>query len=384
MHYLHKHLVDKRIINTLVQEDDIIYGKVGTSASAFKRAMDGKTVLDARQQGKYFYLVMSSPPHPVMHFGMTGWIKFSNDDSSYYKAKKEEDNVWPPRFWKFVLDTGKVDGKECQVAFVDPRRLGRIRLVDVPGDQLRDTTPLKENGPDPVIDKDILTVEWLGEKMRSKRVPIKAFLLDQAIISGIGNWVGDEVLHGACIHPEQYSNTFSDEQIAALHKSLISVCTIACETMSDQDKFPSDWIMKYRWDKGKKDGNILPNGDKITHITVGGRTSAVVLSRQKKTGRTADENKAKANDQKDHSEDDVKQGSTTGEQDGSGNINDKENHNTEADTDSTAKQGSTAKRRKTKHTRDSGLVDAGKPKTNAIKGGTNEQSGRRRSARLSK
>lgn len=47
--------------------------------------------------------------------------------------------------------------------------------------------------------------------------------------------------------------------------------------------------MKYRWGKGKKDGGYLPNGDKIIHLTVGGRTSAVVPSVQKKTGAVAGE-----------------------------------------------------------------------------------------------
>jgi formamidopyrimidine-DNA glycosylase len=52
------------------------------------------------------------------------------------------------------------------------------------------TSCLISLGPDPVIDKDILTVEWLANKLRSKKVPVKALLLDQANISGIGNWVG--------------------------------------------------------------------------------------------------------------------------------------------------------------------------------------------------
>lgn len=51
-------------------------------------------------------------------------------------------------------------------------------------------SPLKENGPDPVIDKDIFTLEWFSQKMLSKKVPVKALMLDQANISGIGNWVG--------------------------------------------------------------------------------------------------------------------------------------------------------------------------------------------------
>lgn len=150
--------------------------------------MKGKKVVDARQQGKYFWLVMSSPPHPLLHLGMTGWMKFSNDDTTFYKPTKPESKDWPPRFWKFILQLK--EDPHCEVAFVDARRLGRIRLIDVQGDKIRETYPLKRNGPDPVLDKDILTVEWLRKKLGSKRIPVKALLLDQGNISGIGNWVG--------------------------------------------------------------------------------------------------------------------------------------------------------------------------------------------------
>ncbi|TKA75208.1 hypothetical protein B0A49_02406 [Cryomyces minteri] len=287
VHYLRKHLVNRTIAAVQVQEDDIIYGKVGTSAEAFKAAITGKKVLGARQQGKYFWLEMSSPPHPLMHFGMTGWMKFSNDDSAYYKPTKADEDTWPPKYWKFVLETEGKGGEKCEAAFVDSRRLARIRLVDVPAEEMRKTTPLKENGPDPVIDKDVLTLEWLSDKMKSKRVPVKALLLDQANISGVGNWVADEVLYQARIHPEQYSNTLGEEQLKRLHDSLVSVCTTAVETRAESSQFPDTWLMKHRWNKGKKEGNVLPNGDKIIHITVGGRTSAVVPNVQKKSGPVA-------------------------------------------------------------------------------------------------
>ncbi|KAK8434946.1 putative formamidopyrimidine-DNA glycosylase, partial [Phyllosticta citricarpa] len=286
VHFLRRHLVGRSIRNVLTQEDDIVYGKVGTSASAFRSALTGKKVVGAGQQGKYFWLVMSSPPHPLMHFGMSGWMKFSNDDTAYYKpVSKEDEPEWPPRFWKFVLE---MDGDpECKASFVDARRLGRIRLLDGPGEELRNMSPLKENGPDPVIDKDIVTVEWLAQKLRSKRVPVKALLLDQANLSGVGNWVADEVLYQARLHPEQYSNTFSDSQVADLHTALMHVCGIACSTLADSSKFPENFLMKHRWGKGKKNDSKLPNGDKIIFLKVGGRTSAVVPSVQKKTGKVA-------------------------------------------------------------------------------------------------
>jgi ribosomal protein S13 len=165
---------------------------------------------------------------------------------------------------------------------------------------MRNTTPLKENGPDPVIDKDILTVDWLAKKLRSKKVPVKALLLDQANISGIGNWVGDEIMYQAKLHPEQYSNTFSDEQIKRLHDAMMYVCDTAVETLAESDRFPADWLMKHRWSKGKKEGSKLPNGDKITFLKVGGRTSAIVPSVQKKTA-------AVAGDVSDGAEDDAEE-----------------------------------------------------------------------------
>lgn len=68
---------------------------------------------------------------------------------------------------------------------------------------------------------------------------------------------------------------------------MMYVCDTAVELLADSDKFPADWLMKHRWGKGKKDQNKLPNGDKITFLKVGGRTSAIVPSVQKKTAAVA-------------------------------------------------------------------------------------------------
>ena len=309
VHHLRHHLRNRTIsyVNALDDNKIMLTAKTGLTGPKFAAALKGKKVVDARQQGKYFWLVMESPPHPVLHFGMTGWVKFKGDggEGEYRRMKEkkerqkaardgtgeeetnadeqEEEEEWPPRFWKFVLQTK--DGVEA--AFVDSRRFSAIRLLDVPAEELRNTSPLKENGPDPVVDKGIITVDWLAEKLQKKRVPVKAFLLDQAVVSGVGNWVADEVLYQARIHPEQYCNTLSDAQSKQLHDKLISVCTTACDLLADSSKFPETWLMRHRWDKGKQGGSKLPSGEKIVHVTVGGRTSAVVPSVQKKTGPVA-------------------------------------------------------------------------------------------------
>ena len=107
-------------------------------------------------------LVMSSPPHPLMHFGMAGWFKIRGEETAYYKPTKPVADEWPPNYWKFFFETVEEPEKPVCV----------------------------DNGPDPVIDKDVVTEEWLAEKCAAKKIPIKALLLDQANISGIGNWVG--------------------------------------------------------------------------------------------------------------------------------------------------------------------------------------------------
>ncbi|CAL3962772.1 hypothetical protein PZA11_000166 [Diplocarpon coronariae] len=286
VYFLKKSLVGKTLSVVKAQDDANVFGKVGTSAAEFQKSLMGKKVLNAGQQGKYFWLIMSSPPHPVFHFGMTGWFYIKGESSHHRSKQTDDDGVWPPRFWKFALET---DSKpKVEAAFTDARRFARIRLVDCAAEDIRKTTPLKENGPDPVIDKDILTADWLVEKMKKRHVPVKAFMLDQANISGIGNWVGDEIMYHAKLHPEQYTDTFSESEIKHLHASIQYVCQTAVDYLADSSKFPEEWLFKHRWGKGKKDAaTTLPNGQKITFLTVGGRTSCVVPSVQKKTGAVA-------------------------------------------------------------------------------------------------
>lgn len=97
----------------------------------------------AGTQGKYFWLQLDQAPHPVMHLGMTGewktrscpgqrrfiltvkgWVHIQNDRTAYTnyykKMNPEEEEQWPPKYWKFQLET---DGSPAvRIAFTDPRR----------------------------------------------------------------------------------------------------------------------------------------------------------------------------------------------------------------------------------------------------------------------
>ncbi|KAK3401605.1 hypothetical protein B0T20DRAFT_118553 [Sordaria brevicollis] len=285
VHFLRLHFVGKVIKHAEAIDDANVFGKVGTDGPKMAAGLIGKKIVSAGTQGKYFWMEMSKPPHLVMHFGMTGWIHIKGERTAYTnyykKMKADEIDKWPPKYWKFKIVTKEGD----EMAFTDPRRFGRVRAVECPGKEIRKHSPLVENGPDPVVDLDVFTEDYLREKMKSRKVPIKALLLDQAVISGIGNWVADEVLYQAKLHPEQYCNDFSDAEIKRLYENIRYVCQTAVDKLGDSDQFPDDWLFNYRWGKGSKNAHIhTPNGDKLAFITVGGRTSCYAPARQKKTG----------------------------------------------------------------------------------------------------
>ncbi|CAK7219263.1 hypothetical protein SBRCBS47491_003786 [Sporothrix bragantina] len=288
VHFLRTHLVGKGIKNAKAIDDASVFGKVGTTGDAVANALKGKKVVSAGSQGKYFWLVLDSAPHLVMHFGMTGWMHIrgmrTGYTNYYNKLKADEVDAWPPKFWKFQFETDS--NPKVEVAFTDPRRFGRVRLVDCPGAAIRKHSPLVENGPDPVVDADTtFTEDYFLATMHKRHVPIKALLLDQAFISGIGNWVGDEVLFHARLHPEQYCDEFSEAQMKKLYQSIRYVCRTAVDLLGDSDRFPADWLFQYRWGKGSKDSVAqLPNGEKLAFLTVGGRTSCFAPALQKKSG----------------------------------------------------------------------------------------------------
>ncbi|KAF4125647.1 formamidopyrimidine-DNA glycosylase [Geosmithia morbida] len=307
VHFLRLRLVGKRIASATAIDDANVFGKAGTTSADVEKALEGRTVVSAGNQGKYFWITLDKPPHVVMHFGMTGeitssrkppvndagvdrhvpgWVHIRGDKTAYtnyYKKMKESElDQWPPRFWKFQVVTEGVP--ETEIAFTDPRRFGRVRLVHCPGESIRQYSPLVENGPDPVVDTDSFTIEYMRGKMRARRVPIKALLLDQTVISGIGNWVADETLYHAKLHPEQYCDEFDDEAITKLFESIRYVCQTAVDKLGDSDEFPEHWLFNHRWDKARKgNSSKLPNGEKLAFITVGGRTSCYAPAVQKKS-----------------------------------------------------------------------------------------------------
>ncbi|CAO3613022.1 unnamed protein product [Cunninghamella blakesleeana] len=278
----HTYCLSRKVTKVEVVEDELVFSNM--KANSFAKYLKGKTILDTKRWGKYFILLLDGDRHIVGHMGMTGNLKF--------KHELKENETWPPRFWKTIItfeksnndkEKTKKDEKEepMIMAFCDARRLGRIRLVE--GDPLK-SEPISKLGFDPLLN---LPDETEFTKLIEKRaMPIKALLLDQAFSAGVGNWIADEILYHSRIHPAQYTNTLTKKECQMLREQMLRVCQIAVDAESDESLFPDDWLMTYRWNKGKGKGKgVLPSGHKLAFETVGGRTSAYVPALQKLRGK---------------------------------------------------------------------------------------------------
>ncbi|CAJ2661396.1 unnamed protein product [Trifolium pratense] len=262
--------IGKKITKCIVADDSKVID--GVSHSDFEASVIGKTIVAARRKGKNMWLQLDSPPFPSFQFGMAGAIYIKGVAVTKYKrsAVNDEDE-WPSKYSKFFIQLD--DGLE--LSFTDKRRFARVRLLKDP----TSVPPISELGPDALFEP--MTLDVFTERLHKKKTEIKALLLDQSYISGIGNWVADEVLYQARIHPRQIASSLSAENCSTLHKSIKEVIEKAVEVGADSSQYPTNWIFHSR---EKKPGKAFVDGKQIDFITAGGRTTAYVPELQKLSG----------------------------------------------------------------------------------------------------
>lgn len=262
--------IGKKITKCIVADDDKVID--GVSREEFEASVVGKTIVAARRKGKNMWLQLDSPPFPSFQFGMAGAVYIKGVAVTKYKrsAVNDEDE-WPSKYSKFFIQLD--DGLE--LSFTDKRRFARVRLLKDP----TSVPPISELGPDALFDP--MTLDEFTERLHKKKTEIKALLLDQSYISGIGNWVADEVLYQARIHPRQIASSLSGESCSTLYKCIKEVVEKAVEVGADSSQYPTNWIFHSR---EKKPGKAFVDGKTIDFITAGGRTTAYVPELQKLSG----------------------------------------------------------------------------------------------------
>ncbi|CEL51736.1 formamidopyrimidine-DNA glycosylase [Rhizoctonia solani AG-1 IB] len=304
---LTRHVAVGRTIDKVETLEDTIVYTGGITHDEFAKEVTGRKVLDVGRYGKVFYIMLDGAGRmPVLHLGMTGMVQVKGEEPTWYRRRNKDlsADVWPPpRFLKFIMHFSATDTQPpTQLAFIDARRLARIRLAR---DPLKEH-PISELGFDPIL--SMPDFDEFKPLVLKRTCPIKALLLDQSFSAGVGNWVADEILFQSRIHPEQRANTLSESQLQDMYKQTKSVCEIAVAVNADSSQFPKDWLFMYRWGKGEKNKTdmILPSGEKakLKWLTVGGRTSALVEQLQKVPAGGRDKSKKAHAKEDDDGEDD--------------------------------------------------------------------------------
>jgi formamidopyrimidine-DNA glycosylase len=277
---VHAHCVNKICTNVIFPSaetgvlDEKCFKDIGEEM--FKKAVLNKRLLNTYRKGKQGWLEFEGESFVLFHFGMTGAFSVKGERPLKYVEFKVDQESWPPKFYKFVLEFS--GGEKC-LAYTDPRRFGRVQVRN---ECPRKSAPVNKLGFDPYLER-ISETEF--EKIfRRRNAAIKSVLLDQSVACGVGNWMADEMLYRAKIHPEVKASELNGEAMRSLREAMFDVTRVAVESDADSGRFPSDWLFHHRW--GKNQNAKMANGEKISFCEVGGRTTAFVAARQKKVANT--------------------------------------------------------------------------------------------------
>jgi formamidopyrimidine-DNA glycosylase len=161
-------------------------------------ALTGRTVLALGRAGKYLIWELSGDLHLLMHLRMTGTLLFDPPAD-------------PPHT---RVRVGLSDGH--RLVYIDPRRFGTGHLLE--SSEARAAYLGSRLGPEPLTSD--FTTAYLRTAARGRTAPVKAFVLDQRRIAGVGNIYADEALFRARIHPLRATGSLRRVQLEALREGI--------------------------------------------------------------------------------------------------------------------------------------------------------------------
>ena len=195
-------IVGRRIVGATLLDPQAIFG---VAPADFERRLVGQRFTDLARRGKYLIFGLSGGESLVVHLKMTGrlfWRRANDPPDSYLRTV-------------FMLDDG------YELRFTDVRKLGRLWLV---ADAASVVGRLGPDALDPALDD----AAFYG-RLRRRRAPVKAMLMDQGCIAGVGNIYADEALHEAGIHPLRPASDIGEAEAARLLRAVRDVLARALE-----------------------------------------------------------------------------------------------------------------------------------------------------------
>jgi len=230
--------------------------------------LSGTVITAANRRGKYLLCPLDSGEQMMIHLRMSGRVLFAAIGSER-----------PPHTHVVLHLAPLGDEQPCELRFVDPRTFGEMLVFD-PAHAAEQVPELARLGPDPLVDE--FTPEVLADRLRGKRGNLKATLLDQTVVAGIGNIYADEILHRAGLRWSRVPGSLRQSTINRLHASIVEVLTEAVKaggsTLDDTqyvDAFGEEgWFQTQHRVYGRAGEPCLTCGrSRISRTTVAGRTT---------------------------------------------------------------------------------------------------------------
>ncbi|MCW2276724.1 bifunctional DNA-formamidopyrimidine glycosylase/DNA-(apurinic or apyrimidinic site) lyase [Heliophilum fasciatum] len=192
------HVVGQQIVAVDVRRSDVVAAP--EHGEMFPMALMERTIEGLERRGKYLLMALSDNLWLVVHLRMTGrWVLTAPETPE-------------PAHTHVIL---RLSGGQ-ELRYTDPRRFGRLRLVSADGLAL--CPGLSTLGPEPL--DPAYRPEHLAEALARRTTRIKALLLDQHVIAGLGNIYADEALAMAAIHPDRPASSLTTDEVACLYQSI--------------------------------------------------------------------------------------------------------------------------------------------------------------------
>jgi formamidopyrimidine-DNA glycosylase len=201
------------------------------ATSDVKQFLLGAQITDVRRRAKVLLIDLSTDYSLVIHLKMTGQMVFVADHARFGAGHPNDSliNNLPDKSTRVTFEF--TDGSHLY--FNDQRKFGWVRLM--PTLEIPNIDFMKKVGPEP-LEADFTAAEFSQRFARRSRTNIKAALLDQSVIAGVGNIYADESLWGAKIHPQRLVSTITKQEFTLLYKELRAVMNLAIEKGGSSDR----------------------------------------------------------------------------------------------------------------------------------------------------
>lgn len=240
--YLDSTSLHQRIIGVDVRDAYVLQSM---SVRELARRLKGHCFESSRRHGKHLFLRADGDLWLRLHFGMTGSLEYFNHDEVAPKTARV--------IFRFA-DNGRL-------AFDDQRKFGEIELIT----DVNEFLQKRHLGPD-ALEISLSQFKAIIGKHRSA---VKAILLNQRWIAGIGNLYADEILFRVGMHPAAEATKLSAKDVRRLFRATRYVLEKAIALKTDFNRLPKSWLLTHRG----KGGKCPRCGRALRSATIGGRTS---------------------------------------------------------------------------------------------------------------